>query len=876
MLDTSLDRKSIMYNMIRALESDFIDFFAASLMLDDIPTSLLERSNRVEDESNVLLSYLMGLDIQAYIEICNANIDRLHITADQKTFLNKEVSKLILIRNRVMHPRPLEITDYPILEAVSRELIQRFNQHPWTKLVHFFYVLENDPTSLQIVDFNVKKSDNIIENLPTDVDYEETSFIGRRREVGEVKAQLNRKNVHVLSIIGDGGVGKTALALKLLYDMLDDDSCKFELILWVSLKTSQLSGYEFKKIEDSITSTAQMYAKLGSFVAEDEICDVPNYLIDLAKEFNTLLVLDNLETINTEEVKGFIDAFSEYGKVLITSRIGLGEMEHRYPLSGFNDTDVLEYMNALLNLYGFPGLYTEEMVLNIAQRELHSNPLAIKWFVKSLHNGKTTEEILAHKDDLVFFCMSNVYDKLTADAKAILETIQILKVDLSVGEVFYYNDLPIEEYVNISYAINELIKCNFLDQNKYKRDKKLSITTFASEFLMSQISPNRDKTVAMRESSKALAIHKQRLDQKRYTEPLSSDTFFFYGTDSDRLVATFYLTEAVKAFNQKRPFEDVRSLVEIANKIAPDYSEVASIFGFIYADSSPDKARTEHDRAIAISRIPAERAIAHAKYARFLRSNNMYLEAVNHLEQAVALDSENDSLKFELIMSLCWVNNFKAAKDIFEGVDFDTLQPSLQHEYAMRYSDMRRREAQEIAQCNAPLAFQYLKEAFEILEKDISNERRKYDSMANILSAMSYLYLDDSIVDYILEKLQVYYNKMRPTTKYKRFQEVMSSKLSVLSKKQQEKLIGYILDAKTLLNRLGKNQGIVVVINPLYGLFKVDGMEASIYFKRNDKSEHLVVGDIIHYDKLTTGSKGLVASSVKRVSSIVELVHTPE
>ena len=138
MLDTSLDRKSIMYNLIRALESDFIDFFAASLMLDDIPTSLLERSNRVEDESNVLLSYLMGLDIQAYIEICNANIDRLHITADQKTFLNKEVSKLILIRNRVMHPRPLEITDYPILEAVSRELIQRFNQHPWTKLVHFF------------------------------------------------------------------------------------------------------------------------------------------------------------------------------------------------------------------------------------------------------------------------------------------------------------------------------------------------------------------------------------------------------------------------------------------------------------------------------------------------------------------------------------------------------------------------------------------------------------------------------------------------------------------------------------------------------------------------------------------------------------------
>ena len=47
----------------------------------------------------------------------------------------------------------------------------------------------------------------------------------------KLKAKLNKNNVHILSIIGDGGIGKTAIVLKLLYDLLDEENCKWELIL---------------------------------------------------------------------------------------------------------------------------------------------------------------------------------------------------------------------------------------------------------------------------------------------------------------------------------------------------------------------------------------------------------------------------------------------------------------------------------------------------------------------------------------------------------------------------------------------------------------------------------------------------------------------
>ena len=65
-------------------------------------------------------------------------------------------------------------------------------------------------------------------------------------------------------------------------------------------------------------------------------------LINLAKQFNTLLVLDNLETINHQEIFPFIEEFCNYGKILITSRVSLGELEKRYDLPHMIKNDSIE------------------------------------------------------------------------------------------------------------------------------------------------------------------------------------------------------------------------------------------------------------------------------------------------------------------------------------------------------------------------------------------------------------------------------------------------------------------------------------------------------------------------------------------------------
>jgi LuxR family transcriptional regulator, glucitol operon activator len=46
----------------------------------------------------------------------------------------------------------------------------------------------------------------------------------------------------VLTVVGEGAIGKTALSVKCLYDLIDDAECPYEAVLWSSLKTEMLRG----------------------------------------------------------------------------------------------------------------------------------------------------------------------------------------------------------------------------------------------------------------------------------------------------------------------------------------------------------------------------------------------------------------------------------------------------------------------------------------------------------------------------------------------------------------------------------------------------------------------------------------------------------
>src|SRR5690606_14976830 len=96
---------------------------------------------------------------------------------------------------------------------------------------------------------NIYVDINVIHNLPY-VDYEDTGFIGRQRDKEDLVKRIYGA-YPVISIIGDGGIGKTSLVLSCLYDLIERSDFPYERVIWVSLKTYSLQDGEFKEIKGS-------------------------------------------------------------------------------------------------------------------------------------------------------------------------------------------------------------------------------------------------------------------------------------------------------------------------------------------------------------------------------------------------------------------------------------------------------------------------------------------------------------------------------------------------------------------------------------------------------------------------------------------------
>ncbi len=856
--------------MVNSIEEDFIENFKEKLIITDIPTSVVEKSKKVEEEKDVFLSILRGLDIQSYIEICNANILKLNINVYQKNFINTNLNEIITIRNRVMHPRPLGFFDYSKLKTVFENISTELSCFTWVNVEKTKHQIETDPESLIPPPESLKKSDRIIENLPSVLEYEETSFIGRKKEIGEIKAQLNRRNVNILSIIGDGGVGKTTTVLKLLYDMLDDPDCKFELIIWTSLKTNELSGNDFSEIVNSIKTTSEMYEELAPFVACDSIEDTQKFIIELAQNFNTLFVLDNLETINTSDIKDFIDEFSEYGKVLITSRIGLGEMEHRYKLNGLNESDVLEYTDRLLSLYGFECYFTDDNKKNLVVNELHSNPLAIKWFIRCLYNGQSENEILNHKEDVINFCMANVYDKLSTEARIILNILTVADVQLSFPEIMYYLDGEISDCLKVKYAINELGKCNFINEEKFKREKNVSVTEFAREFLKLNFSDVKQLHSKFKILRTKLSSFGQQLLIKRLEDNLDIGSIHY--KDMGELVAALYLRKALSASNQ----DDAISYIEYAQELMPMYFENNLISARIYGTTSPLKAEEEYKIAIKHCSVDSEKIRVLFLYSNFLVRISNYLEAIEVLQEAQKLNINTIDVIIQNAKIHCYVGKYETAKELLRSIELngDSLTTQQINNIQTVKADIFKRQCETIDIRETQKRLNILKQAYNCLFECKSPDRKVFDYMVKILHELSFLYTDNDVLMFILEIINNHYNDLKKLPSYKDFKNSIKENFdNIHNDVFKAQISKFIINYNEYLHLLNSNEAVVYSIKSGYGFCKNNSYTQGIYFSMNGLPQDIEYGDVLSYSAVLESKGRFSVVNPKRVGKIEERIE---
>lgn len=591
----------------------------------------------------------------------------------------KEISNiinlLVPIRNRVVHSRPLLTEDFPIL-IDNAKILNEISIIKWDKLTETIKLLNTDPTfifDIKIPEYEFKNERELIyHNLPTP-DFDETGLIGREQELRDIK-KLIFSHHNVITIVGEGGIGKTATLIQCLYDILDKDEYLFDIIIWVSLKTHVLTVNGIKTIDDAITSTTGLFNKIteelaGNIKTEDYIAEILDYL----NEFSILLAIDNLETLNDMTIRNLLTNISGKSKIIITSRIGIGEIEIRYPLYGLKENYAIQLLTLFSKIRQVQNILTldNKTKKDICDR-LNYNPLAIKWFITSVQQGISPQKLLKHEGDLHEFCFSNVYTKLSNESKLVLDTLLVQKKGFSEAEIAYLSDIDI---VLFKKAINELFLTNMLKmETKADLNGVLNnvfiLNDFAREYLNKYHKPSNARFLEINKRRNLLLAADQEIESQKNRNPYTPKSIMFKTSD-ERISASFLIkalgVSSDPELSKEKKLKKSIEYIERALELCPSYSEAYRISAFIKANLG-DSYGANEDFEAALEIDPNSQTLNYF-YAGFLmRYLDDYKKAEIYVDKVIKKDPENVEVQILKARLLTFLSKPNEAHELYSKV----------------------------------------------------------------------------------------------------------------------------------------------------------------------------------------------------------------
>lgn len=475
-----------MYALIDAFERDMRDVLRR-YVLEEVSTEEAlchflagahdkqARDNTGDSESS-LIEYL---DFKQAYDLLNIHRALLpEALAREVRELTASTDRLVQVRNRVMHGRPLVPGDPDALVSVLR----LFAAKQWRALHEIWRVLEADPFWEPVGEPNPMDFGLALHNLPLP-DYDDTGLIGREADISRVIEMCKKKRENVITITGEGGIGKTALALEVAYRLVDDNDRPFDVVLWCSLKTERLTAEGVRRISQAVTSLTGAAEFLASVVDSSGLRTYEQ-LADLLSGLKTLLVIDNLETVNSTSFVDLYEAMPADVRFLLTSRVGVGEIERRYPLAQLNEKDATRLLADFSNRRFVATLKRIAPTTRVEiVKRLRCSPLAIRWFVLAVESGREPLNLIRNQGELLDFCVRSVYDALSDEARPILQALFALARPATSDELVLLTEKQVDE---ISRAVKELTRGSLVVVEA-KRDLgatfSISISESASQFL---------------------------------------------------------------------------------------------------------------------------------------------------------------------------------------------------------------------------------------------------------------------------------------------------------------------------------------------------------------------------------------------------------
>lgn len=576
-------KRGRMFALIDAIERDLRDLLvtwvSAELSEEELVRPFLEaveerrRRDRTRSEGEgELVDYLHLGETLSLL-----NIYRNHFGSAIASSIRDSTSRLeslVPIRNRVMHGRPLLESDPDQAIRVGVELEQSDLPIPTVRAV--LATLRTDPAWNPIGELVIPE-ERVLHNLP-EPEFDETGFIGRDKESAELKRMLLDRRFPVLTVIGPGGVGKTALAVKVLYEVIDDDGCPYEAVLWTSLKLEAFTAAGLRQLREPLGDLGGVGAELVGAIDEDFEGDIEETAAVL-DGISALVVLDNIETESADEVIELVERFPEDTRFLFTSRVGVGQLERRVPLNPMTERESLKLLRTFSQRRGVEQLRVlpEETLKQIVS-ELHQSPLAIKWYVQAVERGKGVDIYLEGQEDLLRFCVQSVVEALGDNARAVAHALYVLPSNVSLAELAVHTDTPVDD---LRRALHELQRASIAVANARFEGQLVDtfeLTETALAYFGRVESPPAEKVAELKRRRQEYLQSEERRQVDSVARSLSPNAVDA-SEPSEKPVAALLRQALLK--NHAREYEEADALVEKARRLAPRYFEVPRTQGFM-------------------------------------------------------------------------------------------------------------------------------------------------------------------------------------------------------------------------------------------------------------------------------------------------------
>lgn len=700
----------------------------------DLERKVIDRFER----DNPGVNYLENLDeVVEFLDFQDTftilNLNREFLTKEAAHYLKanfKNLSDLTPIRNRVMHTRPLLGGDF----SFTYDFVSGLKKsHPidWAITLDTREKIDHDPSYVLTLKFPTNHLDEDISkvshNLPVP-DFDETGFIGRSADIDSLtKLVLSNR---VVSVLGDGGIGKTALALKVAYDIVDmADSCPFELIIWTSAKTTMLTAKGIEDIFTTITDYTGLITEISDNIGTgkrlEEILEYLDY-------FKTLLIIDNLETIQSDQVRDFIREVQTKCHILITSRIGLGELEYPRKLNGLSEAESAKLIREIARIRNSETLLKlpQATLVDISSK-LYFNPLAIKWFVSTVETGIPPHEVINNKDNLLDFCLTNVYEKLSSGAISILKTIRASRKKVTNAEIIYLSDYkPLEtRKFLIELFKTTLISREIEDGNNYE-EVTYFISDFAKDFLSRKYPIEESYIKNNIRKSKELNVGIRQINKVQKYNEFALNALVY--ENQNQMISAKFLQEAL--FHSKNgDFDTALSKVKEAKNIDPNYFEVYRVGAFIKA-SQGDLLSADEDYRLGLEIAPDNPRLLFY-YAQFLMFKLEDVDgALTYARKVYAQKPNHPYTAFLIARCLNSAQDFgnaiQVVKSLIENVDLDPKNLRIANTELISYYVERGKSALTI-QTDIEMGVSHFKKAFDLFVQCTENQLVDYKMTKN-------------------------------------------------------------------------------------------------------------------------------------------------